>query len=84
MAVVLEQAQQAEQAAPALLSSSTPYQAKRYLRSKALLSGHARQVLPVLTILWLLVEAGVLLLVILVFLAVAAVLVGLGLALVCL
>ena len=35
---------QAVQAAPALLSSSTLYQAKRYLRSKALPSGHARQV----------------------------------------
>jgi len=45
------------QAAPALLFSSTPYQAKPYLRSKALLSGHARQVLPALTILWLLVVA---------------------------
>ena len=44
------------QAAPALLSSSTPYQAKPYLRSKALLSGHARQVLPALTILLLRVE----------------------------
>jgi hypothetical protein len=47
------------QAAPALLSSSTPYQAKPYLRSKALLLGNARQVLLALTILWLAVEVGV-------------------------
>jgi hypothetical protein len=39
------------QAAPALLSSSTPYHHKRYLRSKALLLGNARQVLLALTIL---------------------------------
>jgi hypothetical protein len=35
---------QALLAAPALLSSSTPYQAKLYLPSKALLLGNARQV----------------------------------------
>ena len=35
---------QAAQAAPALLSSSTPYQAKPYLHSKALLLGNAQQV----------------------------------------
>jgi len=40
----LEQPQTVAQAAPALLSSSTPYQAKPYLRSKALLLGNARQV----------------------------------------
>lgn len=68
----------AAQAAPALLSSNTPYQAKPYLRSKALLSGHARQVLPALTILWLLAEVGVV-----VDWAVAVVPVGLELALLC-
>ena len=35
---------QAAQAAPALLSSSTPYQAKLYLRSKERPLGNARQV----------------------------------------
>jgi hypothetical protein len=51
------------QAAPVSLSSSTKYQAKRYLCSKALPLGNARQVLPALTILWLRVvgaEAGML------------------------
>jgi hypothetical protein len=52
--VAQEQVLLAVQAAPALLSWSTPYQAKLYLRSKALLLGNARQVLPLLTILLLL------------------------------
>jgi hypothetical protein len=79
-AVVVEQVIRLHQvtAAPALLSSNTPYQAKPYLRSKALLSGHARQVLPALTILGLLGEVGVV-----VDWAVAVVPVGLELALLC-
>jgi len=53
------QQEMAQQAAPALLSSSTPYQAKPYLRSKERPLGNVRQVLPALTILWLRVAVGV-------------------------
>lgn len=47
----------AAQAAPALLSSSTPYQAKPYLRLKALHNGQCQRVLRVLIICVLLVVA---------------------------
>lgn len=53
------QVKEAAQAAPVSSSLSTPYQAKPYLRSKERPLGNARQVLPVLTILWLLVVVQV-------------------------